>query len=142
MIINLKKFVTSDAEQQGNLVLEARLPPFIKSPSTLHYKFHVKMPQNYYVLTLEVSAELLCICQRCLGEYKHHYQNRTELAICSNDEIAEQLMEQYECIVSENGQVDLNELLTDELYLYGPEFHPEISDCDNEIKRFITENQE
>lgn len=141
MIINLKKFAVSDDLQRCELVLDERLPPFIKSPSTLSCKFHVKMLQNYYVMPLELSADLKCICQRCLGEYDHHYQNKTELAICFDDETAEKLMELYECIVSVSGQVDLKELLTDELYLYGPEFHPEISDCDNEIKRFITEEQ-
>lgn len=138
MIINLKTNAAKAEQQEANIELRERLPAHVLSPCMIHCQFDVEAFNHYYVITLDVNSTLSVICQRCLKEFAYHYVNQTTLAICDSDEMAEKLMEQYECIVSNNNQVDLKELLTDELHLYVPESHPEITDCDNEIDRFIT----
>lgn len=139
MIINLKIFAARGEEESVKIELQERLPAFISGPAILNCHFNVKMQGNYYLLTLKADSKLKAICQRCLNEFEYHYVNETVLAVCNSDTMAEQLMDQYECVVSDNNQVDLKELLTDELYLYGPEFHPEVTDCDTEVNRYIGE---
>lgn len=137
MLINLKTFAAKAEQYPVKFELQDRLPAHIKLPCVINCRFDVKPYDNYYVIKLNVDSILTVICQRCLSEFSYPYANQTELAICTSDETAEKLMENYECIVSSNSQIDLIEIVTDELYLYGPEFHPEQSDCDNEMSKFI-----
>lgn len=80
---------------------------------------------------------LILTCQRCLGEFSYHYSNLTEVAVCDSDETAEKMMNQYDCLVSTN-QVDLQEIVTDELHLYAPEFHFDLNECDHGVDKFIS----
>ena len=45
------------------------------------------------------------------------------------EELAETLMEEYECVVANHFNVNLEELIIDELHLYGPEKHMEGEPC-------------
>jgi uncharacterized protein len=137
MLINLKVCAAKARQQNTTVELKERLPAHIVLPCQVACQFVVKSFYRYYLITLKADSILTLICQRCLKEFTYHYRNQTELAVCDSDKMAEQLMDQYECIVSPNELVDLNELLTDELHLYGPEFHPQVSDCNNEVSRFI-----
>lgn len=128
--------------QQDKLItVNERLPVFL-APCHLTVNYNVEAKDDYYLIHLGVSGDLNITCQRCMDEFNFSYKNATIIAVCRNDERAEQLLEQYECIVSSNWQVDLEELIIDELHLYVPPFHPEINDCNNEINKFLTEKNE
>lgn len=136
MIINLKHCVAKKEQQTLSIEIDKRLPNHLSSPCVINCQFIVKSFKDYYLVELKSESTLSVTCQRCLGEFSHSYSNQTELAVCDSDETAERLMSQYECIVSTE-EIDLQELLTDELNLYLPEFHPDFKDCDHEIDVFI-----
>ncbi|CDZ79263.1 hypothetical protein BN59_03581 [Legionella massiliensis] len=116
--------------------LSERLPVYVSSPCSVNCQYKVKAFKDYYLITLQIDSFLPLTCQRCLGEFTHHYKNQTELAICDSEETAERMMSEHECLVA-TYQVDLQELLTDDLHLYAPAFHSNMSDCDHEIDKFI-----
>lgn len=137
MLINLKNCVTNAGTQEAKIELHERLPSHLSSPPTINCRYEVEARDHYYLLHLEVDTSLLINCQRCLHDFAHHYKNKITLALCDSDEVAESLMDQYECITWPNKEVDLQDLLSDELHLYTPEFHSEISLCNSEMSRFI-----
>ena len=142
MLVNLRSCAAKDGPQTTRVTLKERLPAHINSPCEINCQFEAKLVDNYYLLSLNVESALSLVCQRCLNEFSQHYANQTTLAICSSDEVAEKLMQSYECLVSQNNQIDLSELLSDELYLYGPEFHADARDCDVEMSSFIRAERE
>lgn len=137
MNICLKTLSKQDELQQVDVSLVERLPETIQSPCELNCEFKIENSGNYYLLKLSVAGVLAINCQRCLGVFHHDYYNQTELAICANDAIAETLMEHFDCIVAEDNQVDLEEIITDELYLFAPEKHENRVDCDTDIAQLI-----
>lgn len=128
--------------QHKKMSITKRLPSFISAPCALDVAYRVEAKDDYFLLHLDVKAELIIICQRCMQEYNLTYNNDTTIAAARSDERAEQLLEHYECIVSSNWQVNLEDLVVDELHLYAPQFHTDIKDCDEEINQFITEKNE
>lgn len=124
--------------QTTNLSLQERLPDFIVTPCQVNVSFYVEQQDDFYLIHLKVTGTLKSICQRCMQEFSSLYDNITTIAVCRDDERAQRLLEQYECIVSTNLQVDLEELIVDELHLYAPMFHVQASDCDEEINQFLT----
>ncbi len=137
MLINLRKMATAAEAQPLGIELTQRLPTRVLSPCPIEGQFKVEKLPDYYLMTLQIDSLISLVCQRCLSEFSYHYLNETQLAITYSEEIADKLMSQYDCIVSADDKVDLTEIVTDELYLYLPEAHPEINDCDSEIKQFI-----
>ncbi|CEK10818.1 YceD family protein [Legionella hackeliae] len=137
MLVNLKTAVNKASPESVILELRERLPAHINSGCIVNCQFAVESQNNYFILTLKVNSDLIITCQRCLKEFIYHYVNETKLAVCHSDEMAEKLMDQYECVIAENNHIDLAELITDEFHLYTPELHPETNDCDTEINRFI-----
>ncbi|RMX18404.1 metal-binding protein [Legionella jordanis] len=137
MLVNLKNLAAQNEETSVNLELEERLPPQLLGPCQITCHFSVQRVDNYYVLDLSVNSNLTSVCQRCLKEFSYPYNNQTRLAIVDSEAMADRLMEQYECVVSDGYQVNLKELVTDELHLYAPQMHDKISDCDSEMKHFI-----
>lgn len=121
------------------ITLSERLPSFLASPCHLNVAYQVEPKDDFYLIHLEVRGELEVTCQRCLNEFKLMYNNPTTIAVTRNDERAEQLLEHYECIVSTNYQVSLDDLVVDELHLYVPQFHEETKDCDGDVNQFLTE---
>ncbi len=128
--------------QTKQITLRERLPSFLLSPCHLTVTYQIEAKENFYLIQLEVSGELTVLCQRCLHEYNLIYNNQTAIAVTRSDERAEQLLEYYECIVSSNYQVDLEDMVIDELHLYVPQFHQEAKDCNEEINQFLTEKTE
>ncbi|MBA2651424.1 MAG: DUF177 domain-containing protein [Tatlockia sp.] len=141
MIVNLKTMAGLKKQQSQNIEIKNRLPSHLLPPSIMHCQFDVRAFTNYYLLTLSSKAVLTIECQRCLSEFAHPYSIQTELAICDSDETAERLMNHYDCIVSDDS-LDLTEVLTDELYLYAPEFHLDYDHCNQEIESYINLNKE
>ncbi len=134
--------LTKQGQHTKSLVLNERLPNFLSAPCELTVTYHVEYKDKFYLIHLNVSGDLNIFCQRCMQEFTFHYDNKTELAVCRNDERAEQLLEHYECIVSETGQVSLEDMVIDELHLYVPIFHPQITDCDTEINEILNTKNE
>lgn len=128
--------------QQEQLTVAERLPHFIVAPCQLEVVYNVEAKEDFYLIHLKVQGALTCICQRCLHEVQLSYENPTTIAVARNDERAEQLLGQYECVVSSNWQVNLDDLVADDLHLYAPQFHLETKDCDQEINEFLIRNEE
>ncbi|WP_298624320.1 YceD family protein [uncultured Legionella sp.] len=121
-----------------NIIINERVPSFITGPCQLTVTYRVEAEDDFYLIHLHTAGKLNLICQRCLQEFAHPYENNTVIAVCRSDERAEQVLESYETIVSSNWQVNLTDLIIDELHLYAPQFHPEIKDCDDEINDILT----
>lgn len=134
--------VAKQGKQTKIVKIDERLPSFLISPCQLNVTYFTEAEDDFYLLHLNVETNLNLICQRCMKEFSFPYINKITIAVCRNDERAEQLLEQYECIVSSNWHVDLNELITDELHLYAPQFHPDINDCDSEINQYLATKDE
>jgi uncharacterized protein len=134
--------MAKQAQQMTTVTLNERLPNFLTSPCSLEVIYQVEAKDDYYLIHLCVKGHLHLQCQRCLDEFNFLYNNETEIAVCRNDERAEQVLEHYECIVSANLQVRLEDVLIDELHLYTPQVHPKISDCRGEINQFLTGKSE
>ena len=134
--------IVKHGQQVTSFTLNERLPAFLIAPCHLTVSYNVEAEDDFYLIYLTVTGNFTSVCQRCMQEFATSYDNHTIIAVCRSDERAEQLLEQYECIVSSNWQVDLKELVVDELHLYAPQFHPDINDCDSEINQFLTEKNE
>ncbi|OGV40402.1 MAG: hypothetical protein A3F46_01600 [Legionellales bacterium RIFCSPHIGHO2_12_FULL_42_9] len=124
MLLNLKP-----SERRQDILLEQRLPLFIKAPCSVdcHYQLHTE--KGYFLLHMQVKGALTIVCQRCLSEFIHDYNNATVIALCLQEETAEKLMSDYECSVIINGEVELSDLILDELHLYAPQKHADVSHC-------------
>lgn len=136
MIIDLIREQTRET-QPVCLVLDTRLPPPIEGPCTVNCTYRVETQNGFFRLQLSTSATIKIVCQRCLSVFDYCYNNETELAICKNDALCDQLMDRYECIVAEDNLVNLNELLTDEFHLYIPQTHPNTENCNHEMTHYI-----
>ena len=135
--ICLKTYAKQGGSHHVALELHERLPQRISGPCALACDFEIEDHTDYYVLKLSVSGLLTMICQRCIHEFKHAYSHETQLAVCKNDELAETLMESFECTVNQTGEIDLVEVLTDDLHLFSPEKHLDVIECDADISQWI-----
>lgn len=128
--------------QTKTITVSERLPEFITAACEMRVTYQVEAKDDFYLIHLHVGGKLPLRCQRCMEEFNYPYDNNTIIAVCRSDERAEMLLEQYECIVSGNFQVNLDDLIVDELHLYAPQFHPEITDCSSEINQFLAEKND
>ena len=140
-MLNLLDLAKQNQHSQ-TLIITERLPDFLPAPCTVTVLFQVEAKDDFYLINLHVKGELHIVCQRCLSEFVHPYDNQTVIAVCRSEERANQLLEQYECIVSSNCQVALDDLVSDELHLYVPQFHPDLNDCDSEIRQILEQKNE
>jgi uncharacterized protein len=130
--------MAKQGQQNRTVILSDRLPHFIIIPCNLYVTFKVDAKEDFYLIHLHTQGTLRSQCQRCLDEFSFPYDNETEVAICRDEQRANELLERYECIVSAHCNVTLEDLLLDELYLYAPQSHPENKDCSNEINQFLS----
>lgn len=141
MLVNLRN---SAGEGLLEIDVTDRVPNFIEAPCRLVCEYHLQHLSNYSLLTCTISSPvdspLTLICQRCLASFKYSYSNTTTIALCKSEEQALALRDDYTCIVIENNRLDFTELVTDDLYLYVPENHPDFSDCDEDVSQFINAN--
>ncbi|MFI4919819.1 MAG: YceD family protein [Legionellales bacterium] len=135
-MLYLQELVKQEQQTQKITIIE-RLPLFLSTPCLLDVTYRVVLQDDYYLIHLGVTGTLHVVCQRCMNEFIHSYENHTVIAVCRSDERAERLLEHYECIVSSSWQVDLEALIIDELHLYAPQFHPNLDDCGDEINRIL-----
>lgn len=137
-MLYLQELAKQGAKRHEQINVSERLPSFISEPCQIDVTYQVEAKDDFHLIHLEIKGELNIACQRCMHEFKLSYNNPTVVAVARSDERAERLLEEYECIVSSNWQVSLEDLVADDLHLYVPQFHQEISDCDEEINRFLT----
>lgn len=134
--------LAKQTQHTKELTVNERLPAFLSAPCHLSVSYQVEAKDNFYLIHLGVRGELTIICQRCMEEFLFPYDNHTIIAVCKNDDRAEQLLAHYECIVSASGEVALEDLVIDELHLYVPIFHSAIKDCDSEINQILSPQNE
>ncbi|MBA2648572.1 MAG: DUF177 domain-containing protein [Legionella sp.] len=134
--------LTNQREQTRTLLITERLPHFLLAPCVLNVAYQVKAEDDYYLIQLGVEGVFTIQCQRCLQDFSYPYTNKTCIAVCSTDERAASLLEYYECIVSSNNQVVLEELVIDELHLYAPQYHLDESECDIEVMQLLNGKNE
>ncbi|MDP1604512.1 MAG: YceD family protein [Legionella sp.] len=138
MLINLKTHAANADKEKFRVEITERIPANIAGPCSIEGEFTVEFHSNYFLLKLAIAGDLTFICQRCLHEFAHHYSNKSILAVSDSDELANTLMNDYECIVVKDNHVDLIELITDELHLYSPQQHFNYEDCNREVDQFIS----
>ncbi|PJD94497.1 MAG: metal-binding protein [Legionella sp.] len=131
--------LANQGTQHSQLTITNRIPSFIVAPCHVEVSYQVEKKEDYFLLSMQVEGKLTLCCQRCMQEFDFIYSNPTTLAVVRSEERAEQLLAHYECIVSSNWKVALEELVVDELHLYAPQFHSKKEDCDKDINQFLIE---
>lgn len=129
MNINLKKYAKYAQKERVVLNLKDRLPYFIDLPCEMVCVFQVIEYHDYALIMMEVDGLLHIECQRCLEAFEYTYHHTSEIAIFRTDEDAARHMASFDCMVSQTGEVDLIEIVTDELHLCGHEKHIDITQC-------------
>lgn len=130
--------LAKQGQHSKKIVITECLPFFLQSPCEVQATYLAEATEDYYVLQMRVAGDVTVICQRCAHEFKLNYDNATTLAVCKTEARAEQLQEMFECIVSADGLVDLDDLIRDDLHLYAPQSHPDSNDCDKEVIQILT----
>lgn len=125
------------APQTQRLFITDNLPSFLTAPCQVEATYQIENKIDFYLIRLQVKGNLTVICQRCLHEFETTYDNVTEIAVAASEEKANRLQEEYECIVSSKGQVVLEDLVRDDLHLYGPSSHEDSRDCDREVLKVL-----
>ncbi len=129
-------------EHTRKLTLSERLPDFLLAPCVLDVTYGVQAEDDFYLIHLRVDGVITLLCQRCMHEFSYPYTNQTTIAVCSTETRAEALLEHYECVVSSDGLVALEDLIIDELHLYVPQNHPDIQQCDEDVTHILNGNNE
>lgn len=142
MLIHLKEVAKKAQPLSLSLKLNQRLPLSLGPACELVCDFLLQEMKDYSLLFLEVKGELSIECERCLQNFPYSYHNHTTLALCSSEAMAESLLKDYETIMIEEGQIDLEAILIDELYLYAPSRHLHPEDCDGAIEQFMGTDSE
>ncbi len=92
----------------------------VNNPVVVNADFY-RDEEARYVLALQVSAEVLVTCQRCLSTLEQTVTSETQLAVVWTDEQAGQLPPRYEPLVAD-AEIELWEVVEDELLLALPTF--------------------
>ena len=135
MIVYLPKYLNKSHEQAFNLdfiedrTQQNRLPSHLVCPYSISGFFKVKQCSNFWLLSIEASGILQLTCQRCLHSFSHHWQQHIEVAVCLQDEIAQQLMTDYETLVMPDLKINFSDIIIDELHFSLPEKHFDDQDC-------------
>jgi uncharacterized protein len=129
MKINIQKSQLSEKYGPYLLLINNRLPKHIEKVDRVFFYYTLEKFKEYFILILEVNAELIIECQRCLQNFEYNYRNVNNFAICKSEAVAEKLMNDYEPIVSMNNELDLLEIITDDLHLFCPEVHVNLAEC-------------
>ncbi len=134
MIIYLPNHINKhDEPLQLNFVEDSkqqnRFPAHLVLPCTIDGWFKVEKCNNYWSLTFSVNSTLQLRCQRCLHAFTHTWQQQTEIAVCSREDIAIQLLTNHETFVAPDLRINLHEIIIDELHFSLPEKHHDEQDC-------------
>lgn len=139
MRIFLPHLAKIQGSQQADFKIEERLPEQVSSACVLHCDYQAtRVDSTYFILSIKVATDVEITCYRCLKSFIHPYQHTFELAVCDDEKLAESLMSHYECITSDTYWINMIDILTDDLHLNCPAKHLEIAQCDQDVKRLIT----
>lgn len=123
MKLNLADAANKKSPEPLSLTLEDRLPLSYEAPCLLQVAYTIEKVDDFYVLMMQTEGSINLLCDRCGGAFASAYKNDLTLAVCANDDRADTLSAAYECIVSSAFSIDLIDVVTDELHLYGPRMH-------------------
>jgi uncharacterized protein len=129
MNICIKTYAKQITPKDLTITLNNRLPSWVQSPCQINCTIKITSCGNFYLLNLTMDAVLHITCQRCLSTVHSPFHHTTELALCFNEEKANDLMTMYDTVVVESDELNLDDLLTDELHLFAPEIPHEIEVC-------------
>ena len=137
MKICLKTLVREGGDKQVVIDIHKRLPSYIIADC--HFACHIKASycDGYYLLEISSQGILQIECQRCLQPFPYNFEHKSVLAACTDEVAAENLLGEYETIVANNHFIDLNDIITDDIYLTAPEKHINSQDCDDEIQLYF-----
>lgn len=97
-----------------------------------------KDDEDRYVVSIEVSAEVAVICQRCLQPMQEKVASENTLAMVWNDEQAAALPKSLEPLIVDDTACDLYALVEDELILAMKPFsYHDASHCKSETREFF-----
>ncbi len=128
MNLNLKKCLKDKIYEQV-LTLTERLPEHYTQPCVINVSYSVEPADDHLLLHLKTGGLVHFSCLRCMSDVARQYENELTIAVTNQEEQAEKLMEDYECIVAADFSINLLDVITDELHLYGPEKHLEGENC-------------
>lgn len=130
MNIDLKKKAQLAKSSLDTVLIDERLPSHISHPFEIKCQYKVESKGEFYLLKLTEDAVLPVVCQRCSQDFSCEYHLETELAVCSDEKVAEKYQSLYDVIVVKDYLIDLKDILIDNLYLFSPQFHENIENCD------------
>ena len=130
--IILKNLAQTGRCVRSTVTLTERLPDYVESVDPIDYEVGIQDKGDFYLLDLHSQGDVTIICQRCGHTFKKRMAQHTTLAVCATDELAEQKISSYECIVADF-KVDMRDILTDNLFLDVPFKHELEEDCKNLI---------
>ena len=110
-----------------------RLPSHVVSIGPVKCNYMLNEQSDYYCLTLETDCQLILCCQRCMESFEYHYHNNTQLGLCYEETVAEQIMSILDPIVLVADEIPFETLIIDELYLYLPLFHKNEAICQTNL---------
>lgn len=135
MRIDLNKKTQFNRSEPFKVLINERLPSHIIGPVELTCCYGVRQEGRVLLLKLMQQGLINIECQRCLAPFASDYKLETEIAVCRSDDIAREYQDTYDVIVTADNQIDLNEILIDNLYLFSDDFHKNLELCDrNQIK--------
>ena len=135
MKIDLKKKSLMNRSEQFQVIINERLPSYIPEPVELTCSYEVKQEGRVLILNLMQRGLIKTECQRCLSAFDHEFSLESEMAVCRSEEIARQYQDSFDVIVAPDDNIELDDILIDNLYLFSASFHNNLELCDrNQIK--------
>ncbi len=135
-MLNLKN-LNVNTLYSATITLTERLASHVAKADCVKCDYQIEQFDRYLLLDLSTTAQLELVCQRCLKHYIYSYENYSQLALCYSEQVAEEMLSQYETVVIVNNHISLVDIITDELHLIPPQLHADDRDCDKEVRGFI-----
>lgn len=106
-----------------------RLPSQILEIDGVKCNYKLEKHPDYYLLILSTQCNVSICCQRCMEKFDMRYQNHTQIGLCDDEGVAEQMMDTLEPVVLTSDEIPFETIVIDELYLYLPLFHQDLKQC-------------
>jgi uncharacterized metal-binding protein YceD (DUF177 family) len=129
MLLGLEQL---DQKLNGTINIDKKQIDSVYADISVHYDAFICSKNELLVLNLSFNANLKIKCQRCMESYDYELSPTLELAIIQ-DQDAEQLMLDYDCIDLVDGKIDLERIISDEIILSIPHAHQELSMCNQQF---------
>ncbi len=108
---------------------DERKPSQIISMSSVQCIYELEKHPDYYNLTLSTECQVTIGCQRCMEPFDLLYRNQTQIGLCEEESVAERIMDIVEPVVITNDVIPFESIVADELHLYLPLFHQDLTQC-------------